>query len=98
MVLVSLNYMKKHNYRLFITESSTDIYAVSAFIPYRLYQAANLSLNMFILDSSFLFSYAWCIGVDTVTTNNCKKLSDFKHNTLYQVAKQEDFTQYIAYI
>lgn len=55
---------------------------------FRLYQAANLSLNMFILDSSFLFSYAWCIGVDTVTTNNCKKLSVFKHNTLYQACTE----------
>ena len=52
----------------------------------RMYQEANLSLNMFILDSTFLFSYAWCIGVDTVTTNNCQKLSGLKHNNLYQVA------------
>jgi hypothetical protein len=51
----------------------------------RQYQEANLSLNLFFIDSVFAFSYAWCVGVDSVTTNNCKRLASLSENQFHQV-------------
>ncbi len=50
-----------------------------------MYQAANVSLNMYFVDSVFIFNYAWCVGVESVTTSNCVELSKLNTNTLYQV-------------
>ena len=51
----------------------------------RKYQAANLSINLFFVDSRFAFSYAWCVGAQSVTTNNCKELASMSENRFYQV-------------
>ena len=52
---------------------------------HRQYQAANLSVNLFFVDSVFAFSYAWCVGADSVTTNNCNQLASLSENKFYQV-------------
>ena len=51
----------------------------------RKYQAANLSINLFFVDSRFAFSYAWCVGAQSVTTNNCEELASMAENKFYQV-------------
>ena len=53
---------------------------------FREYQNANLSINMFFVESSFMYSYAWCIGIDTVTTSNCRYLSTVDQNPFLQVS------------
>ena len=54
---------------------------------FRKYQEANLSLNMYFVDSPLMFSYAWCVGAQTVTTGNCKLLSSLTTNPLYDVSQ-----------
>ena len=53
---------------------------------FRKYQEANLTLNMYFVDSSLMFSYAWCLGVHSVTTSHCKLLSAQTTNPLYDVS------------
>lgn len=52
---------------------------------FRQYQSLNLSINMFFVDSTFTYSYAWCVGVQTVTTSNCKYLSTVDTNPFLEV-------------
>ena len=52
---------------------------------FRRYQGANLSLNMFFVNTPLMFHYAWCIGVKSVTTDNCQELSLVFNNPLHQV-------------
>ena len=40
---------------------------------------------MFVVESSFLLDYAWCVGVQTVTTDNCWQFSQLQQNDLHQV-------------
>ena len=40
---------------------------------------------MFVVESSFLLDYAWCVGVQSVTTDNCWQFSQIQENNLYQV-------------
>lgn len=53
---------------------------------FRKYQEANLSLNVYFVDSPLMFSYAWCVGAHTVTTGNCRLLSSLTTNPLYDVS------------
>ena len=55
---------------------------------FRKYQEANLSLNMYFVDSPLMFSYAWCVGAQTVTTGNCRLLSSLTTNPLYDVSRR----------
>ncbi|XP_014666712.1 PREDICTED: glycerophosphodiester phosphodiesterase domain-containing protein 5-like isoform X2 [Priapulus caudatus] len=34
----------------------------------------NISLNMYVVNNAWLFSFYWCIGVESVTTNRCQHL------------------------
>lgn len=52
---------------------------------FRRYQRANLSVNMYFVDSLFTYSFAWCVGAETVTTSNCKLLSSINTNPFLQV-------------
>ena len=49
------------------------------------FQGANISLNMFFVDSPFMYSYAWCVGVQTVTTSNCRALASVRSNMFMEV-------------
>lgn len=53
---------------------------------FRRYQEANLSISMFFVDSAFMYRYAWCVGVGTVTTSNCKFLSKVDTNPFLTVS------------
>lgn len=53
---------------------------------FRKYQDANLTLNMYFVDSPLMFSYAWCLGAQSVTTDHCKLLSSLTSNPLYDVS------------
>ena len=53
---------------------------------FRKYQASNLTINMFFVDSPFMYCYAWCLGVQSVTTDNCQQLSSINRNPLYEVS------------
>lgn len=54
---------------------------------FREYQRRNLSINMFFVESSFMFSYAWCMGIPTVTTSNCKYLSRMNSNLFLPICR-----------
>lgn len=54
---------------------------------FREYQQINLSINMFFVESAFMFRYAWCIGIPTVTTSNCKLLSKVNSNPFLQICR-----------
>lgn len=54
----------------------------------RKYQAANILLNMYVVQSPFLLNYAWCIGVQSVTTDNCWEFSPIQDCHLYQVRSE----------
>lgn len=47
-------------------------------------QSLRMAINMYTIDSVVLYEYAWCLGVDTVTTNNCQLLNDHIHNYLHE--------------
>lgn len=51
---------------------------------FRKYQRANTSIIMFFVDSVFMFRYAWCVGVQFVTTSNCRQLASVHTNPLYE--------------
>ena len=53
---------------------------------FRKYQEANITLNMYFVDSPLMYSYAWCLGFQSVTTSNCKVLSSQTSNPLYDVS------------
>ncbi len=53
----------------------------------RAYQAANISINMYFVDSPLMYSYAWCVGVESVTTDHCRELAHLTTNTLHQVSQ-----------
>ena len=55
---------------------------------FRQFQDANLSISMFFVDSAFMYRYAWCVGVATVTTSNCKLLSTVETNPFLTVSVQ----------
>ena len=52
---------------------------------FRVYQSANISINMFFVESLFMYNYAWCIGVESVTTDNCRVLAEHGTNQLHKV-------------
>jgi hypothetical protein len=39
------------------------------------YVQRNISVNIYVIDSSWLFSVAWCLGVSSITTNKCQELA-----------------------
>ena len=41
---------------------------------YRKYNAFNISVNVYVVDSPWLYSLYWCLGVSTITTNKCQLL------------------------
>uniref|UniRef100_A0A8C5PE19 Glycerophosphodiester phosphodiesterase domain containing 2 n=1 Tax=Leptobrachium leishanense TaxID=445787 RepID=A0A8C5PE19_9ANUR len=45
----------------------------------RSYQSQNISVNLYVINKPWLFSYVWCAGVTSVTTNACHILKDMKH-------------------
>lgn len=45
----------------------------------------NLSLNMYWVDTKMMLEYAWCIGIDSITTDNCQELSKHNENQLFLV-------------
>lgn len=53
---------------------------------FRKYQDANITLGMYFVDSPLMYSYAWCLGVQSVTTSHCKLLSSQATNPLYDVS------------
>ncbi|XP_073412230.1 glycerophosphoinositol inositolphosphodiesterase GDPD2 [Dendrobates tinctorius] len=44
----------------------------------RSYRQDNISVNLFVVNKPWLFSYAWCAGATSVTTNACHLLKDLK--------------------
>ena len=62
---------------------------------FRKYQTANITLNMYFVDSPLMFSYAWCLGAQTITTSNCKGLASQDSNPLYDVS---DLHTLVAYL
>lgn len=44
----------------------------------RLYRQDNISVNLFVVNKPWLFSYVWCAGATSVTTNACHLLKDVK--------------------
>ena len=51
----------------------------------RRYQRENLTINIFFVDSPFMYDYAWCVGVESITTSNCQLLNDRQTNAFLQV-------------
>ena len=49
-------------------------------------QQQNISINMYTINSLVLFDYAWCTGVNSVTTDNCLLMDKHEHNILHQVS------------
>ncbi|KAL5475992.1 hypothetical protein EMCRGX_G025886 [Ephydatia muelleri] len=56
---------------------------------WRKYQNSNmnLSLNMYWVDTKMMLEYAWCIGIDSITTDNCQELSKHNENQLFLVCQ-----------
>ncbi|KAM4020456.1 glycerophosphoinositol inositolphosphodiesterase GDPD2 isoform 1-T4 [Anomaloglossus baeobatrachus] len=44
----------------------------------RSYRQDNISVNLFVVNKPWLFSYVWCAGATSVTTNACHLLKDLK--------------------
>ncbi|XP_066437012.1 glycerophosphoinositol inositolphosphodiesterase GDPD2 isoform X4 [Eleutherodactylus coqui] len=42
----------------------------------RWYRGDNISVNLFVVNKPWLFSYVWCAGATSVTTNACHLLKD----------------------
>jgi glycerophosphoryl diester phosphodiesterase len=47
-------------------------------------QQMNISVNVYTVDSIVLYDYMWCLGVNSITTNNCDLMSQHNENLLYQ--------------
>ncbi|XP_045152930.1 glycerophosphoinositol inositolphosphodiesterase GDPD2 isoform X2 [Echinops telfairi] len=47
----------------------------------------NVSVNLFVVNKSWLFSLLWCAGVDSVTTNDCQLLQQM-HYPLWLIPPQ----------
>ncbi|XP_006882990.1 PREDICTED: glycerophosphodiester phosphodiesterase domain-containing protein 4 [Elephantulus edwardii] len=43
------------------------------------YKAANITINLYIVNKPWLFSLAWCSRIHSVTTDNIKLLSEIDH-------------------
>lgn len=44
-------------------------------------------INMYTISTKPLLDYAWCLGVESVTTNNCNEFNLRLENHLHQVCQ-----------
>ncbi|KAG8448187.1 hypothetical protein GDO86_015324 [Hymenochirus boettgeri] len=44
----------------------------------RSYRQKNITVNLYVINEPWLFSYAWCAGATSVTTNACHLLKDIQ--------------------
>lgn len=44
-------------------------------IFYREYRSNNISVNIYLVNERWLYSLYWCMGVASITTDNCQSLS-----------------------
>lgn len=49
---------------------------------FRKYQENNISINIYVINSPWLFSTYWCAGINTTTTNNIKDLFELDYPVL----------------
>lgn len=53
---------------------------------YREYKAANISINLYIINEPWLFSLAWCSRIQSVTTDNIQVLNKINHPYYFMVS------------
>uniref|UniRef100_A0A8C3VSE6 GP-PDE domain-containing protein n=1 Tax=Catagonus wagneri TaxID=51154 RepID=A0A8C3VSE6_9CETA len=52
----------------------------------REYKAANISVNLYIVNEPWLFSLAWCSRIHSVTTDNIQVLNEINHPYFFMVS------------
>ena len=55
------------------------------FLP-REYKAANISINLYIVNEPWLFSLVWCHSIQSVTTDNIEVLNGMTHPYYFMVS------------
>ncbi|XP_064145587.1 glycerophosphodiester phosphodiesterase domain-containing protein 4 [Loxodonta africana] len=50
------------------------------------YKAANITINLYVVNKPWLFSLAWCSRIHSVTTDNIKLLSEIDHPHFFMVS------------
>ena len=55
------------------------------FLP-REYKAANISINLYIVNEPWLFSLVWCHSIHSVTTDNIEVLNEMNQPYYFMVS------------
>ena len=55
------------------------------FLP-REYKAANITINVYLVNEPWLFSLAWCSSIQSVTTDNIQVLKEINHPYYFMVS------------
>uniref|UniRef100_A0A8D2CYD9 Glycerophosphodiester phosphodiesterase domain containing 4 n=1 Tax=Sciurus vulgaris TaxID=55149 RepID=A0A8D2CYD9_SCIVU len=56
------------------------------------YKAANININLYIVNEPWLYSLAWCSRINSVTTDNIPRLSQLTHPQFFMTPKNYLFT------
>ncbi|XP_047373955.1 glycerophosphodiester phosphodiesterase domain-containing protein 4 [Sciurus carolinensis] len=56
------------------------------------YKAANININLYIVNEPWLYSLAWCSRINSVTTDNIPLLSQLTHPQFFMTPKNYLFT------
>nr|XP_031537249.1 glycerophosphodiester phosphodiesterase domain-containing protein 4-like [Vicugna pacos] len=54
----------------------------------REYKAANININIYIVNEPWLFSLAWCSRIQSVTTDNIQVLNQINHPYFFMVERE----------
>ncbi|XP_049745783.1 glycerophosphodiester phosphodiesterase domain-containing protein 4-like [Elephas maximus indicus] len=72
--LYPLDQLSKENIRIINVDYKELFYS-----GLRDYKAANITINLYVVNKPWLFSLAWCSRIHSVTTDNIKLLSEIDH-------------------
>ena len=59
---------------------------VGSFFSPREYRAANISINLYLVNEPWLFSLAWCSRIPSVTTDNVQVLNEMTQPSYFMVS------------
>lgn len=57
-------------------------------VPFLLreYKAANISINLYVVNEPWLFSLVWCSSIHSVTTDNIEVLNEMNYPYYFMVS------------
>ncbi|XP_032974827.1 glycerophosphodiester phosphodiesterase domain-containing protein 4 [Rhinolophus ferrumequinum] len=88
--LYSIEHLTKEN----ITKINVD-YKTLFYTGLRDYKAANININLYLVNEPWLYSLAWCSRINSVTTDNIQLLRQIKHPYFFMTPRYYMFMWFL---